>query len=147
MPVATDGTGATDGLGACAAPVPDDRPPAAPMLAVGVWAVPVPMATVGITPTEAVGWLANPVPDDKPAGAFVVPPAAIPNPDWLRPGIPSAEQQEFGDALLGLHRFLLIPSVVSTRSWNLLFLAAVAAGAYAVRSQEEFTLDPRLQHP
>jgi RES domain-containing protein len=85
--------------------------------------------------------------DVEPVGAFVVPPAAIPNPDWLRPGIPSAEQQEFGDALLGMHRFLVMPSVVSTRSWNLLFLAVTAVGAYAVRSQEQFVLDPRLHHP
>jgi RES domain-containing protein len=85
--------------------------------------------------------------DVEPVGAFVVAPAAIPNPHWLRPGIPSAEQQEFGDALLGMHRFLVMPSVVSTRSWNLLFLAVTAVGAYAVRSQEQFVLDPRLHHP
>lgn len=63
---------------------------------------------------------------------------------WLRPGIPGAEQQAFGDALLARHKFVVIPSAVSTRSWNLIFVAATAAGAYAVRSQEPFALDPRL---
>ena len=36
-----------------------------------------------------------------------------PNPNWLRPGIPSAGQQAFGDDLLGRHRFVVIPSTVS----------------------------------
>jgi RES domain-containing protein len=70
----------------------------------------------------------------------------VPNPGWLRPGIPSAGQQGFGDEMLARHKFVVIPSAVSTRSWNLIFVAARAAGAYVVRSQEQFTLDPRL-HP
>lgn len=45
-------------------------------------------------------------------------PAAVPDPDWLRPGLPGAEQQAFGDALLARHKFLLIPSTVSIHSWN-----------------------------
>lgn len=76
----------------------------------------------------------------------VVEPAAVPDADWLRPGIPSAGQQAFGDTLLRRHPFVVIPSAVSGHSWNLLFVAASAAGAYALRSQEPFTLDPRL-HP
>lgn len=80
------------------------------------------------------------------AGVHVVHPDDVPNPNWLRPGIPSAGQQEFGDALLARHKFVLIPSAVSAHSWNLLFVATAASGAYARRHQERFALDPRL-HP
>ncbi|HEX7966896.1 MAG TPA: RES domain-containing protein [Stellaceae bacterium] len=73
-------------------------------------------------------------------------PASVPNPNWLRPGIPSAGQQAFGDALLAAHAFVAIPSAVSTHSWNLVFVAANAAGAYALRLQEDSALDTRL-HP
>jgi len=81
----------------------------------------------------------------EPASVHVVEPAAVPDPRWLRPGIPGAEQEAFGDALLARHKFIVILSAVSTRSWNLIFVAATAAGAYAVRSQEPFALDPRLR--
>jgi RES domain-containing protein len=81
-----------------------------------------------------------------PAGVHVVDPAAIPNANWLRPGIPGAGQQEFGDGLLGAHKFVLIPSAVSSHSWNLVFVGPKAAGAYAIRMQEDFALDTRL-HP
>jgi len=77
----------------------------------------------------------------------VVGPAAVPNPNWLRPCIASAGQQAFGDALLGAHTFVLIPSVVSTHSWNLMFVASSAAGGYVLRMQERFALDPRLHPP
>lgn len=82
-----------------------------------------------------------------PAGVFVVEPTAVPNPNWLRPGIPSAGQQAFGDDLLARHRFVVIPSVVSTASWNLIFAATNAAGSYELRSQEPFALDTRLHPP
>jgi RES domain-containing protein len=82
----------------------------------------------------------------EPASVHVVEPASIPNPNWLRPGIPGAGQQAFGDALLARHKFILIPSAVSNHSWNLVFVGAIAAGAYALRSQERFALDTRL-HP
>jgi RES domain-containing protein len=82
----------------------------------------------------------------EPAGVRVVDPASIPNPDWLRPGFPSAGQQAFGTDLLAGSKFVVIPSAVSTRSWNLIFVGLAAAGAYAVRAQEPFALDPRL-HP
>jgi RES domain-containing protein len=82
-----------------------------------------------------------------PAGAHVVEPDSVPNANWLRPGVPSAGQQAFGDALLARHAFIVIPSAVSTHSWNLIFVATAAAGAYSVRSQEPFALDPRLHPP
>ncbi|ALA20187.1 MULTISPECIES: RES family NAD+ phosphorylase [Chelatococcus] len=77
----------------------------------------------------------------------VVSPHDVPNPNWLRPGIPSAGQQAFGDDLLRQHRFVVIPSAVSPHSWNLIFTASMAAGAYAMKHQEAFALDPRLHPP
>ena len=82
----------------------------------------------------------------EPKNVYVVQPDAVPNPNWLDPGIPAAGQQEFGDNLLARHKLVVIPSTVSRHSWNLLFVAANAAGAYALRSQERFALDTRL-HP
>jgi RES domain-containing protein len=74
----------------------------------------------------------------------VLEPAFIPEPEWLGPRIPGRAQQRFGDALLAAHAFVVIPSVVSRHSWNLVFVASAAAGAYARRSQEPLVLDPRL---
>lgn len=46
------------------------------------------------------------------------------------------------------HRqFVLIPSAVSSHSWNLVFIASVAAGSYALSTQEPFALDTRLHPP
>ena len=81
-----------------------------------------------------------------PSGIQIVQPEDVPNPNWLRPGIPRAGQQAFGDALLAKHPFMLIPSAVSRHSWNLIFVAAVAAGLYALRLQER-ALDTRLHPP
>jgi RES domain-containing protein len=78
---------------------------------------------------------------------FVVQPEDVPNPNWLRPGIPGAGQQAFGDALLVKHPFILVPSAVSSHSWNLIFVASIAAGLYALRFQERFALDTRLHPP
>ena len=83
----------------------------------------------------------------NPSGVFVVEPATIPNANWLRPGIPSAGQQTFGDELLVKHKLVLIPSVVSTASWNLMFVASNASGFYQLKSQMPFALDPRLHPP
>jgi RES domain-containing protein len=82
-----------------------------------------------------------------PAQIRVVQPDDVPNPNWLRPGIPGAGQQAFGDALLASHPLVLIPSAVSINSWNLIFVASIAAGVYAIRSQERFALDTRLHPP
>lgn len=82
-----------------------------------------------------------------PSKIQVVQPEDVPNPNWLRPGIPSAGQQAFGDALLARYPFMLIPSAVSHHSWNLIFVASVAAGLYALRFQERFALDTRLHPP
>lgn len=78
------------------------------------------------------------------SGVLVVEPATVPDPNWLRPGMPTAGQQSFGDGLLSSHKFVLIPSVVSTASWNLMFIASNATGSYSIKSQEPFALDPRL---
>jgi RES domain-containing protein len=81
------------------------------------------------------------------ATVHVVEPRGVPNPNWLRPGNPSAGQQSFGDALLFKHGIIVIPSVVSTKSWNVVIDAEVAAGRYALLMQEAFALDPRLNPP
>ena len=80
-------------------------------------------------------------------GAHVVQAADAPNPNWLLPGAPSAGQQAFGDALLKAHTFVVIPSVVSRHSWNVIFDPAMAAGLYGPPQQEAFALDPRLHPP
>jgi RES domain-containing protein len=79
-----------------------------------------------------------------PASIHVVNPEDVPNPNWLRPGRPSANQQAFGDTALATHGIFAIPSAVSSRSWNLVFLAGRPSGIYALRGQERFALDTRL---
>ncbi|HWH38403.1 MAG TPA: RES domain-containing protein [Usitatibacter sp.] len=81
---------------------------------------------------------------DSLADAFIVRPKDVPNPAWLWPGTPGAGQQQFGDALLAKHPFLLIPSAVSHHSWNLIFSPTVASGKYKLAQQHAFALDPRL---
>jgi RES domain-containing protein len=82
-----------------------------------------------------------------PSRIQIVQPEDVPNPNWLRPGVPGSGQQAFGDSLLARHPFLLIPSAVSSNSWNLIFVASVAVGLYGVRFQERFALDTRLNPP
>ena len=81
------------------------------------------------------------------SSVHVVDPDSIPNPGWLHPGIPSAGQQLYGDALLSGHKIVAIPSAVSTHSWNLIFHSVGATGSYKLRSQERFVLDTRLHPP
>jgi RES domain-containing protein len=76
----------------------------------------------------------------------VVKPEDVPNPNWLVPGTKSVGQQAFGDNLLATHGIIIIPSVVSRSSWNLVFDRDVATGRFAQLHQEAFALDPRL-HP
>jgi RES domain-containing protein len=83
----------------------------------------------------------------SPADIHIVQPGAVPNPNWLVPGLPSAGQQRFGDNLLATHKFILLPSVVSRHSWNLIFESSSASGAYTKLEQYSFALDPRLHPP
>lgn len=80
----------------------------------------------------------------RPKHVFEVDPASVPNPNWLRPGTVSKDQQLFGDALLKAYAMVLIPSVVSTHSWNLLIDVDAAKGQFKLKSNEAFALDPRL---
>lgn len=82
----------------------------------------------------------------RPTDIHVVRPEDAPNPNWLRPCIPSAGQQAFGDTLLAKHGIVVFPSAVSTHSWNLVFIASEAGPRYALGFQERFALDTRL-HP
>ena len=75
---------------------------------------------------------------------FKLDPARVPNAHWLRPGTISKDQQLFGDALLKAHGLVLIPSVVSTHSWNLLIDVDAAKTQFKLKSSEAFALDPRL---
>ena len=79
-----------------------------------------------------------------PAQVHVVNIASIPNPNWLRPGTVSSNQQAFGDLLLNTHAMVFFPSVVSRHSWNLLINMPTAAGAMHLTQSEAFALDPRL---
>ena len=45
------------------------------------------------------------------------------------------------------HRFVAIPSTVSTYSWNLIFDPLKASGFYRMELQEPFALDTRLHPP
>ena len=80
----------------------------------------------------------------RPKRVFKLDPAIVPNPHWLRPGTVSKDQQLFGDALLKAHALVLIPSVVSTHSWNLLIDVDAAKGQFKLVYSEAFALDPRL---
>jgi RES domain-containing protein len=84
---------------------------------------------------------------EDPRRVHVVRSEDVPNANWLRPGAVSAGQQGFGAALLSAHPFVLVPSVVSPQSWNLLFDPAQAKGLYTLQAQQPFALDPRLHPP
>ncbi len=74
----------------------------------------------------------------------VVMPDEIPNPAWLWGGTPSIHQQAWGAGLIQSHSFVLFPSAVSKRSWNLVFEPGAAHSAYRLRSQERLSVDTRL---
>jgi RES domain-containing protein len=79
-----------------------------------------------------------------PRAVHVVEPHAVPNRNWLVPGTVSANQQAFGDALLARHPLVVIPSVVSRHSWNLLIDADGARDRVSLQHAEAFALDTRL---
>jgi RES domain-containing protein len=81
------------------------------------------------------------------AGVRVVLPAEIPDAAWLHGGMPSANQQAFGAALLAAHDFVVVPSAVSRQSWNLVFEPDRAQGKYRQRWQESLAVDTRLSPP
>jgi RES domain-containing protein len=80
----------------------------------------------------------------EPSRVHVVAPPEVPDPSWLRPGTVGRAQQRHGDALLDGHPLVVLPSAVSTRSWNLLIDVTSAAGLFALEEQVPFALDPRL---
>lgn len=80
----------------------------------------------------------------QPAQVHVLDTSTVPNNNWLRPGSVSSNQQKFGDGLLALHPMVLVPSVVSTHSWNLLINLSMASGMFELASMEDFALDTRL---
>lgn len=83
-----------------------------------------------------------------PRKVVVVEPSELSaHPDWLEPGMPTPEQQAFGAAFVtAATPFLVIPSVVSPRSWNLLFDMDLAKPGvdYELVAHELYRLDPRL---
>lgn len=46
----------------------------------------------------------------EPASVHVVDPASVPDPGWLRPGIPGAGLQDYGDDLLARQGFIAVPA-------------------------------------
>jgi RES domain-containing protein len=80
-----------------------------------------------------------------PSLIHVVRPEDVPNPNWLNPGTPNRNQQAFGDALLGAHRLILIPSAAARYSWNLIFEATQNSENLSDIVQVRFALDLRLQ--
>ena len=61
--------------------------------------------------------------------------------------MPSAGQQEWGASLLEAHPFVIFPSVVSKRSWNLVFQPSRAHGKYQLVEQTTHAIDGRLDSP
>jgi len=100
----------------------------------------------GFRALDTVAHVLTSIDVDHAARIHLVRPGDVPNPNWLRPGVPSAGQQAFGDDLLAAHDFIVLPSVVSSHSWNLMFLGGRPGVGCALRAQEAFALDTRL-HP
>jgi RES domain-containing protein len=82
-----------------------------------------------------------------PERVYVVQPQDVPNPNWLIPGSVTQGQQRFGQALLREHPFVVVPSVVSQCSWNMLINPTLAAGAVKLYAAERVGLDGRLVAP
>ena len=101
----------------------------------------------GFDTLDAVAHVITAIEIIDPADVHVVTRDSVPNANWLRPAVPGAGQQRFGDRLLGTHRFVAISSTVSAHSWNLIFAPAMAKGRYRQILQEPFSLDTRLNPP
>jgi len=99
----------------------------------------------GFTHLDTVPHVVTELVIGNPTEVHVVQPADVPNPNWLVPGSVSPGQRAFGDELLTNNRFVVIPSVVSRGSWNLIFLSG--GGGYSRRTQQRFALDTRLHPP
>lgn len=82
-----------------------------------------------------------------PGSVRIIRPGDVPNPAWLDSGTPSAGQQRWGADLLAQHPFVMFPSVVSKRSWNLVFQPSMAEGRYLLVDQEALSIDGRLNPP
>jgi len=80
----------------------------------------------------------------SPDLVHVVNPDDVPNPLWLQPGTVSTGMEMFGASLLDKHPFVLIPSVVSSFSWNLIIDVQSAQGMFKLVRAERFGLDGRL---
>lgn len=83
----------------------------------------------------------------EPDVVKVVQPQEIPNPAWLVSGIPSAGQQHWGAELLDAYPFVVLPSVVSRLSWNVIFRPDRAHGRYVLMAQTRLATDTRLNPP
>lgn len=77
----------------------------------------------------------------------VLHPGAFPNAAWLRPGLPSPNQQAFAEDHLKSHPVLVLPSVVSPHSWNVVIDVTATGMILDELSQERFSLDTRLVAP
>ena len=82
----------------------------------------------------------------QPKKVHVLDASSVPNKSWLRSGAVSAGQQEFGGQLLAQKPMLVVPSVVSSHSWNLLIDVSSSRGMFELIGSEDFELDTRL-HP
>ena len=85
--------------------------------------------------------------DATPGGIRVVLPGELPNPAWLHHGVPSDGQQRWGELQLRQFGVLLLPSVVSRHSWNVVFAPDHAAGRWRMVGQQPLALDTRLNPP
>jgi len=83
----------------------------------------------------------------EPEAVRLVAPFDLANPAWMQAGTPSAGQQHWGASLLEAHPFVIVPSVVSKHSWNLVFQPSLARGRYQLVEQERLVIDGRLNPP
>ena len=79
-----------------------------------------------------------------PADVHVLDPETVPNPRWLTSGSPTPAQQQFGAQLLDQHPYVVLPSAVSEKSWNLIINPILGKGRFREISRTKFGLDPRL---